>query len=62
MSSASSMKKTKAATLPLSLYISDSAASAVPPVASRSSTITTVSPSLMASLCISIVALPYSRS
>ena len=37
-------------------------ASVVPPVAMRSSTMTTLSPGLTASLCISRVAVPYSRA
>ena len=52
----------KAATLAFEISTSFAAASAVPPVAIKSSIIKTVSFSLIESLCTSIVAVPYSNS
>ena len=51
-----------ASTLPLEISINLEAASAVPPVAIKSSIINTVSFSFIESLCTSIVAVPYSSS
>ena len=56
------MTKINAATFPLEISISFAAASAVPPVAIKSSIIRTVSFFFTESLCISIVAVPYSSS
>ena len=52
----------KAATLPFEISTSFAAASAVPPVAIKSSIIKTESSFPMESLCTSIVAVPYSSS
>ena len=49
-------------TLPPRRSIIFAMASVVPPVAMRSSTMTTLSPGFTASLCISSVAVPYSRA
>ena len=54
--------KINAATLPPEISISLAAASAVPPVAIKSSIIKTESPLLIESLWTSIVAVPYSSS
>ena len=59
---ASSIKKMIFTTSPPSSSTSFAPASMVPPVAIRSSTRTTFCPGIIASLCISISALPYSRS
>ena len=53
---------TKLATFPPEISINFAAASAVPPVAIKSSIIKTLSFFLIESLCISIVAVPYSNS
>ena len=53
---------TNAATLALDISTSLAAASAVPPVAIKSSIISTLSFSSKESLCTSIVAVPYSSS
>ena len=52
----------KAATLPFEISMSFAAASAVPPVAIKSSIINTMSSLPIESLCTSIVAVPYSSS
>ena len=52
----------KPATSPPEIFISFAAASAVPPVAIKSSIINTLSPLFIESLCTSIVAFPYSNS
>ena len=56
------MTKINAPTFPFEISISLEAASAVPPVAIKSSIIKTVSFSFTESLCTSIVAVPYSNS
>src|SRR5881296_1506369 len=58
----SSMRNASATISPLSCFTSSIVPATVPPVASRSSTISTFAPGLIASLCISSVAEPYSRS
>ena len=59
---ASSIKKMTLTTSPPSCSTNLIAASMVPPVAIKSSTKTTFCPGLMESLCISMVACPYSKS
>jgi hypothetical protein len=54
--------KIKATTFPPEISISLAAASAVPPVAIKSSIIKTESSLSIESLCTSIVAVPYSNS
>ena len=56
------MTKMNPATVPFEVSTSFAAASAVPPVATRSSIIKTESLSLIESLWTSIVAVPYSNS
>ena len=51
-----------ASTFPFEISINFEAASAVPPVAIKSSMIKTVSSLFIESLCTSIVAVPYSHS
>src|SRR4029077_14064147 len=60
-SALNSIKKANPTMSPPSRSTRAPAAPAVPPVASRSSTISTRSPGLMASECISMTASPYSR-
>ena len=57
-----SITKINAETFPFEIWMSLAAASAVPPVAIRSSIIKTFSFLLIESLCIWIVAVPYSNS
>ena len=52
--------KTNPATFPLEIFINLDAASAVPPVAIKSSIIITESSLFIESLCTSMVAVPYS--
>src|SRR5439155_8392978 len=58
----SSMRKAQATISPLSCFTSSIVPATVPPVARRSSTMSTFAPGGNASLCISSVADPYSRS
>ena len=58
----SSIKKAHPIILPPSDSTSSQLAAIVPPVARRSSIIKTLSPAFTASLCISSVSVPYSRS
>src|SRR5690242_12212215 len=56
------MRKASATISPWSCFTSSIVPATVPPVASRSSTMSTRAPGVIASLCISSVAEPYSRS
>src|SRR5438874_2099162 len=56
------MRKARPTISPLSSFTSSMVPATVPPVARRSSTMSTLAPGLIASLCISSVAEPYSRS
>src|SRR6266508_2436697 len=56
------MRKASATISPLSCFTSSMVPATVPPVARRSSTMSTFAPGLSASRCISSVAEPYSRS
>src|SRR5437870_3749662 len=62
LSALSSMRNARATISPLSCFTSSIVSATVPPVARRSSTMRTREPGLRASLCISRVADPYSRS
>src|SRR5207249_3428849 len=56
------MRKAQATISPFSCFTSSMVPATVPPVASKSSTMSTFAPGANASLCISSVADPYSRS